>query len=200
VSHPLVYLDLESTGLDIETARIVEIALLRDDGDTLVSVVHPGRPIPPEATAVHGVADGDVEMAPRFAEIAATVQVFLDGAVLVGYGSRRFDVPLLDAELRRAGQLGIDLDTSREIDLYEVWRALEPRTLVGAMTHYLGIVLAGAHGALADADAVRDLMPAMMAQHAATVEQLMALSRPATATRRGRCDRWVRTRRATNDE
>lgn len=135
--------DLETTGTDPRQDRIVELAWssaevpVRVDPPVKRERVDPGVPIPEEAQAVHGISDDDVSDAPPFAAIAAHVQRLVDGAdVLLTYAGRSFDVPLLDAELHRAGQPGVDLGEQDEIDLYRVWQELEPRTLEGALRRF----------------------------------------------------------------
>lgn len=122
----LLYFDLETTGTDPESDRIVELAAVRPDDDELtVRRYHPGRPIPPGATAVHGIADEDVADAPRFEEEAGRVQQLVEGRILCGYNIRSFDTVMLDLELRRSGQPGLDLERVREVDLMRVWEEME---------------------------------------------------------------------------
>lgn len=150
---PVVAFDLETTGTDPATDRIVELAILVPGMPARVFRVNPGIPIPPAATAIHGIGDGDVAGAPPFAAIAAEVQRLLAGATLLGYNSRTFDTPLLDCELRRAGEAGLDLDHVREIDVLRVWADVEPRTLTGAVRRWLDRDHPAAHGAAPDAAA-----------------------------------------------
>lgn len=159
----LVVLDAETTGLDPWTDRIVELALisLRIDENRLVeddrwsSLFDPERPIPPDATAVNGITDEDVADAPRFSDRAAAVRERLLGTALAGYNSRAFDTVVVDAELRRAGQPGLDLRRAIEIDPYLVWKEIEPRTLRSAHGRWTGEEFSeeAAHGAEADAEA-----------------------------------------------
>lgn len=122
----LLYFDLETTGTDPESDRIVELAAVRPGDDELtVRRYHPGRPIPPGATAVHGISDEDVADAPRFEEEAGRVQQLVEGRILCGYNIRSFDTVMLDLELRRAGQPGLDLEQVREVDLMRVWEEME---------------------------------------------------------------------------
>ena len=99
LTKPLAVIDLETTGLNVDSDRIVEISVLviRPDGSRVSKTrrVNPGIPIPPEATAVHGIHDADVAGEPRFAQIAAGFLEFLTGADLAGYNIRGFDLPLL---------------------------------------------------------------------------------------------------------
>lgn len=159
----MLAIDLEATGLDPLTDRIVELAIVRvRDGLVLLHERFcPGVPIPQQATAVHGISDADVAHCDYFATRAADVQKMLEGAILLGYNSRRFDTVMLDAELRRAGEVGLDLATTQEIDLLRVWAESERRTLGLAVQRFLGHAHAGAHGALDDAEVLVPLVHAM---------------------------------------
>lgn len=175
----LVLFDLETTGLDTDTTRIVEIAIVDTSGGELShTYVNPGCPIPADATAVHGITDAMVADAPRFADFAADVQELIEGAVLVTYNGRSFDTIILDRELRRAGQAGIDLEAVQEIDLLRCWRKLEPRTLAGALRRFLNVEHGDAHTALADTIQLPALMAAMVDLFGVTEEELVRISRP----------------------
>lgn len=159
----VVWFDLEGTGVDPYRARIIEICMISDDGRELETRVNPGVPIPAEASAVHGITDADVQDAPTFAEIAGEVQELVSGAVLAGYNSRRYDVPILDAELRRAGAPGLPRDELGridvpEIDLFAIWSNLEPRNLASAARRFAGVELVNAHSASADTRVLPDVL------------------------------------------
>lgn len=144
--------DLEATGTDPWHDRIIEIALFRTDGRGYSTLVNPHRPIPPEATAVHGITDEDVADAPGFWAIATEVQDIIDGCVLVGYNNRRYDTVLLHNELTNAGERGCIRQP--EIDLLQLWHRFEPRTLETAVARFAGQTHDGAHRAIADARAL----------------------------------------------
>lgn len=178
MSRRLVFFDCETTGTDPYEDRIVELAVRAQGKHPVVTRINPGRPIPPEASAIHGITDADVADAPRFEEIAADVQRTIDGHVLVGYNCIRFDTILLDAELRRAGQSGcIDFP---EIDLYQVWQRSEPRTLAGAVKRFLGRDLEDAHTAAADTEVLSELLAEMIETLGVKADTgtLVALSKP----------------------
>lgn len=149
----------------------------RERGDVYLQRFDPGRPIPPEATAVHGITDEDVEGEPRFEDRAGEIQRMFRDEVLCGYNIRRYDTLILDAELRRAGQPGLDLGQVREVDLYRVWREVEPRSLASAVRRYLGRDHDGAHTAEADAGVLPPLMRAMARVHGLDMGDLLRLSR-----------------------
>ncbi|MFQ5745862.1 MAG: exonuclease domain-containing protein [Gemmatimonadota bacterium] len=176
----LIAFDIESTGLDPAEDRIVELAIVRpgEPEPLLCERFNPGVPIPAAASAVHGIRDADVAGCPPFAARAAEIQALLEGAILIGFGSRRFDTLMLDAELRRAGQPGIDLDAVKEIDLLMVWIRSEPRDLGAAARRFLGKSHVEAHGALPDALVLGPLLKAMMREWGHNLGAMVELSRP----------------------
>lgn len=182
----MLYFDLETTGTDPDSDRIVELAVLdpASSQEDLVLRFDPGVPIPPGASAVHGIRDEDVRNEPSFAERAEGVQALFEERRLCGYNSRSFDTPFLDAALRRAGQPGLDLEGVEEIDLYRVWTAVEPaegrgnRTLQAAVQHHLGRLHLEAHGAAADAAVLAELLPVMRERYGLTLERMMELTAP----------------------
>lgn len=169
LDRPLVCFDLETTGTDIATDRIVQIALIRlEPGGgrrQYSTLVDPGRPIPPAATAIHGIGDAQVREAPRFGQILPAVLEILAGADLTGFNFIRFDLPLLAEEIRRAGG-ELDLAGRRLIDAMTIFHRQEPRHLEAAVRFYCGRELAGAHSALADAEATLEVLEAQLARYA----------------------------------
>jgi len=132
ISRPLVCLDLETTGINPLTDRIVEFAGVKvhPDGtrETIDLRVHPGRPIPAVATAIHGISDDDIKDAPRFPEVAQRVFDFLAHCDLAGYNAARFDLPLLQEELRRA-DLPFPLEDIRILDAQVIFHKKLKNTL-----------------------------------------------------------------------
>ena len=161
LQRPLVFFDLETTGVDIATARIVQIAMHRmePDGSSMEyeQLVNPGIPIPPGATQVHGIRDADVATAPRFADIAPRVMEILRNADLGGYNAIRYDVPVLADELKRAGY-DLEVGKRRLVDAYKLYLLKEPHTLGAAYQKFCGRELVGAHSALADTLAARAVL------------------------------------------
>lgn len=153
LERPLVFFDLETTGLDIERDRIVELGLVKllPDGErqTRARRIHPGMPIPPEATAVHHISDADVADCPPFSRIARDLHAWLQGCDLGGYNVERFDLPLLAAEFRRV-QLEFPAEGTRVIDAYRIFAQREGRDLKSALRFYCDKELVGAHSAEAD--------------------------------------------------
>lgn len=153
LQRPLVFFDLETTGLDIERDRIVELGLVKlmPDGERLTRArrIHPGMAIPPEATAVHHIGDADVADCPPFSRIAKDLHIWLQGCDLGGYNVERFDLPLLAAEFRRV-QLDFPAEGTQVIDAYRIFAQREGRDLKSALRFYCGKELVGAHSAEAD--------------------------------------------------
>lgn len=186
----LVVFDLETTGTDVSKDRIVELTAmeieyaLKGGGDawkvinTLSGVYNPGIRIDPGAAKVHGYTDEAVADKPYFTEDAAKVQEFIEGAVLVGYNIVKFDTIILNYELRRCGQPGIDMETVEEIDLFQIWCDWEPRTLAGALDRFAGKELEGAHEATADVLATIDVLSGQQRDIGWTFEKMIEVSRP----------------------
>lgn len=166
--RPLAFLDLETTGTDRTTDRIVEVAIVRLDPDgsieTLDMRVQPGVRIPREATAVHGISNEDVAGAPRFAEIAPRVSAFLDSADLAGYNLRVFDLPVLAKEFERARH-PFSLDGRRVVDAQTIYFKKEPRDLASAVRAFAGREHARAHSALADAVATAEVLAGQLERY-----------------------------------
>lgn len=178
LTRPLIVLDVETTGVDVERDRIVSLAWATQDGTALELRFNPGFPIPPEASAIHGITDDDVRDCPAFPGEAARIAQAWHGADLAGFNLRSFDVPILRAEFRRAGFADWPGADTRVIDAYRVYNRMEPRTLEAACRHYLGEELQNAHSAKADVEAcVRVLQEQARRYGASTLAELEALER-----------------------
>jgi DNA polymerase-3 subunit epsilon len=168
LDRPLVCFDLETTGTDVLKDRIVQIALVRveptGEQRTLSTLVNPERPIPPEATAVHGIRDEHVRSAPNFAQIRGDVEEILDGADLAGFNMVRFDLPLLEAEIQREGGR-FDARGRRLLDAMRIFHLMEPRNLEAAVRFYCGRELEGAHSAEVDTQATLEVLDAQLAHY-----------------------------------
>ncbi len=168
LDRPLVCFDLETTGVNVDRDRIVEIAMVRIEPDggrrSFRTLVNPGMPIPPQASAVHGITDDDVAESPAFAQIVGEVSALFEGADLAGFNSTRFDLPLLQAELGRAG-CAIDFSGRRHLDAFRIFTLMEPRTLTAAYAKYCGGELTDAHSALADVEATIAVLDAQLAHY-----------------------------------
>lgn len=185
------FLDCETTGVSPYDDRIIEITIVRsgdpygDPVERLAQRVFPDMPIPESATEIHGITDADVVDCPYFAQIAEDVEKILrDDPIIVGYNSRSFDIPLIDAELRRCGSDGLPKDdmgviSTREVDLFLVWRECEKRTLVTAIERFVGKEHEQAHSSEADTDILPDLMSGMALDFKIDLEKMQEITAPA---------------------
>jgi DNA polymerase-3 subunit epsilon len=169
LDRPLAFFDLETTGLNPRVDRIVELALLRmtPDGQVIERVrrFNPGVPIPVEASNVHGITDADVQDEPPFAARAKSLLELLGPADLAGFNVRRFDLPMLVAEFRRAG-LELDLKGRRIIDVQAIFHREERRDLTAAARFYLAREHPEAHSALSDIRTSAAVLSAQLARYA----------------------------------
>ncbi len=169
LDRPLVCFDVETTGKDPQKDRIVQIALIRVEPGggktTFTTLVNPERPIPPDATAVHGIGDADVLTAPRLGEVVPDIERLLAGADLAGYNLIRYDLPLLEQEFKRVGAT-LDLAGRRVIDAMTIFHRQEPRNLEAAMRFYCGRDFLNPHDALADTEATLAVLDAQLARYA----------------------------------
>ncbi|MDR0538811.1 MAG: 3'-5' exonuclease [Tannerellaceae bacterium] len=165
LKKPLVFFDLETTGINISKDRIVEISFIKvyPDGkeDAKTRRINPGIPIPPEATAIHGISDEDVKDCPTFREIAKSLASQLEGCDLAGYNSNRFDIPLLAEEFLRA-EVDIELNLRKFVDVQTIFHKKELRTLEAAYKFYCEKTLENAHSAEADIRATYEVLMAQL--------------------------------------
>lgn len=165
LKKPIVFFDLETTGVDITNDRIVEISFIKvlPSGEEIEKTrrINPGIPIPAEATAVHHITDDDVKDAPMFKQIARSLANEMVGCDIAGFNSNRFDIPMLDQEFQRAG-VKFDFSKARFIDVQTIFHKKEQRTLVAAYRFYCGKELDGAHSANADTRATYEVLKAQL--------------------------------------
>lgn len=180
----LVVFDLETTGADRLTDRIVEIAAVRFGPGGAVasweSRVNPGVKIPRESTRVHGITDADVSGAPTFPEIAVQILEFFGDADLAGYNVRAFDVPVLLREFSLAS-LAFPIENRRIVDMQTIYFKKEPRDLAAAVRFFAGREHAGAHAALADVVASAEVLAGQLKRYPdlpRDVARLHEISRP----------------------
>lgn len=182
LKKPLVFFDLETTGISTSKDRIIELYLLKIMPDESENHFHqffnPGIPIPPEATAVHGIKDEDVKNEPSFAEKADEVNLFLENCDFAGFNSNKFDVPILVEEFYRAG-LELNIEERKFIDVMRIFHTMEPRNLSAAYKFYCLNELDNAHSAKFDTIATFDIFKAQLERYPnidKTVEGLHKLS------------------------
>ena len=168
LKKPLAFIDLETTGINPGTDRIVEIAIVKilTDGTKSVKrkLINPGMPIPKGASDVHGITDEMVKDAPTFKLVAQELKQMLDGCDLAGYNSNRFDIPLLMEEFLRA-QVDFDMKSRKLLDVQNIFHKMEPRTLSAAYKFYCHKNLEGAHSAEADAAATYEILEAQIERY-----------------------------------
>ena len=165
LKNPLVFFDLETTGMNVASDRIVEISYLKIYPDqreeTKTFRINPDRPIPLDVTAIHGISDDDVKDAPLFNEIAQTLANTFEGCDFAGYNLHKFDLPLLAEEFIRAN-VDLDLKKRKVIDVMVIFYKKEQRTLSAAYKFYCEKELANAHSAEADTRATYEILQAQL--------------------------------------
>lgn len=168
LTKPLAFIDLETTGVNLGSDRIVEIAIVKilPDGTRNVKrkLINPEMPIPKANTEIHGITDEMVKDAPTFAQVAQELKQVLDGCDLAGYNSNRFDVPLLVEEFLRAG-VDFDMRGRRLVDVQNIFHKMEQRTLAAAYKFYCEKTLEDAHSAEADASATHEVLLAQISRY-----------------------------------
>jgi DNA polymerase-3 subunit epsilon len=182
LKRPIVFFDLETTGVDTATDRIVEISLVKIGVDGSKSVktrrINPEMHIPKEATEVHGITDEDVKDEPTFRQIAKSLAQYIEGCDFGGFNSNRFDLPMLVEEFMRAG-VDVDFRKRKFIEVQNIFHRKEQRTLVAAYKFYCDKDLANAHSAEADTLATYEVLEAQIERYpdiGDTVEQLSEFS------------------------
>jgi len=165
LERPICFIDLETTGINVSTDRIVEIAVVKIglDGTKQVKrrLVNPEMPIPKGSSDVHGISDEMVKDAPTFKELANEIKQFIEGSDIGGYNSNRFDVPMLNEEFLRAG-ITVDIENRKLLDVQKVFHMMEQRTLSAAYQFYCHKTLQDAHTAEADATATWEILEAQI--------------------------------------
>lgn len=168
LKKPLAFIDLETTGINLGTDRIVEIAIVKilPDGTRSVKrkLVNPEIPIPTGASDVHGITNEMVKDAPTFKQLAQELKQMLDGCDFAGYNSNRFDIPLLMEEFLRA-QVDFDMKNRKLLDVQNIFHKMEPRTLSAAYKFYCNKSLDGAHSAEVDATATFEILEAQLGKY-----------------------------------
>ena len=148
LTKPLAFFDLETTGVNIGADRIIEISILKlmPDGSKQVKTkrVNPGKPIPADASKVHGIYDKDVAHEPLFKEIANEILQFIGNADLAGYNSNKFDIPMLVDEFIRV-DVDFEMKGRRLVDVQNIFHKMEQRTLVAAYKFYCNKEIENAH-------------------------------------------------------
>jgi DNA polymerase-3 subunit epsilon len=165
LKNPIVFFDLETTGINIARDRIVEISLLKVNVDgseqSKTYRINPEMPIPKKSSEIHGIYDEDVADAPTFKEVARQLANFMEGCDIAGYNSNKFDIPLLAEEFIRAG-VDFDMTKRKFIDVQTIFHKMEKRTLEAAYKFYCDKTLKDAHSAEADTRATYEVLKAQL--------------------------------------
>lgn len=168
LTRPLAFIDLETTGVNVASDRIVEICILKVNTDNSTEVktmrINPGMPIPEVSSRIHKIYDNDVKDCPAFKQVAAQLANFIGNADIAGYNSNKFDVPLLLEEFLRA-EVDFDLSNRRLIDVQNIFHIMEPRTLAAAYKFYCDKSIENAHSAEADIKATYEVFLAQLKKY-----------------------------------
>ncbi|HIC30670.1 MAG TPA: 3'-5' exonuclease [Flavobacteriaceae bacterium] len=168
LTKPLCFFDLETTGINITTDRIVEISILKvypnGNKESKTWLVNPEMPIPEEVSAIHGITDDKVANEPTFKQLATEINNMIKDADLAGFNSNRFDIPLLAEEMLRA-DMDFDMKSRLAIDVQTIFHKMEQRTLSAAYKFYCDKTLENAHTASADTLATYEVLEAQVERY-----------------------------------
>lgn len=168
LKRPLAFFDLETTGVNVASDRIVEISILKamPDGteDVKTMRINPVIPIPIESSLIHGIYDEDIKNAQTFKQAGEELARFLDDCDLAGYNSNRFDIPVLMEEFLRS-EIDFDIDNRHFVDVQNIFHQMEQRTLKAAYQFYCGKNIENAHSAEADIKATYEVLKAQIEKY-----------------------------------
>ena len=179
ITKPLCFFDLETTGINVSSDRIVEISVLKiypnGNKESRTWLVNPGIKIPQEAINVHGISNEMVINEPNFSEIAHEVKSMINNCDLAGYNSDKFDIPLLAEELLRA-DIDFDIDNIHTIDVQNIFHKMEQRTLAAAYKYYCGKILDNAHSSKVDTLATYEVLESQLKKYSELENDVKFLS------------------------
>ncbi|MEA3318103.1 MAG: 3'-5' exonuclease, partial [Bacteroidota bacterium] len=180
LNNPIVFFDLETTGVDVTNDRIVEISLVKiltnDKEEKITMRINPTIPISAEASSIHGISNEDVKDEPTFADEAKNIAKFIEGCDLAGFNSNRFDIPMLAEEFIRA-DIDIDLKKHKFVDVQVIFHKMEQRTLSAAYKFYCNKNLDNAHSAEADTLATYEILKAQIERYDNLKNDIESLSK-----------------------
>lgn len=180
LKKPIIFFDLETTGINIVSDRIVEISYLKvspngmEESKTIR--INPECHIPEQASAIHGIYDDDVANCPTFKQVAKSIAADFEGCDLAGYNSNRFDIPLLAEEFLRA-DVDVDLKKHNFIDVQVIFHKMEQRTLSAAYKFYCDKILEDAHSSAADTQATYEVLKAQLDRYPTLQNDIEFLSK-----------------------
>ena len=182
LKRPLAFFDLETTGTNTATDRVVEIAILKvaPDGSQQKKriLLNPEMPIPKAASDIHGITDEMVKDAPTFKQVANEIMQFLENCDLGGYNSNKFDIPVLIEEFLRVN-INFNMEGRKMVDVQKIFHKMEQRTLTAAYKFYCNKELEDAHSAMSDAEATFEVLDAQLERYANignSVEEILAFT------------------------
>ncbi|MEG1574713.1 MAG: 3'-5' exonuclease [Bacteroidales bacterium] len=179
IKNPIIFFDLETTGINVVVDRIVEISYIKiypnGKEESKTRRINPEMPIPAESTALHGISDADVAECPRFKDVAKIIAKEFEGCDLAGYNSNRFDIPLLAEEMLRAG-VKFDVSKRKMIDVQTIFHKMEQRTLSAAYKFYCNKELENAHTAEADTRATYEVLKSQLDRYPELQNDMAVLS------------------------
>ncbi|KJS04298.1 MAG: DNA polymerase III subunit epsilon [Flavobacteriales bacterium BRH_c54] len=185
LTKPLAFIDLETTGLNIASDRIVEISIVKvhpnGNKDIVTRRINPTIPISLESTSIHGISDDDVKNEPTFKQMAKELANFIDGCDLAGYNSNKFDIPMLAEEFLRA-EVDFDITKRNLVDVQNIFHKMEQRTLSAAYKFYCDKDLVDAHSAEADTIATMEILLAQVEKYDSLENNVAFLSEFSKAT------------------
>lgn len=177
LTNPIVFFDLETTGINITRDRIVEICYIKvfpnGNEESKTMRINPEMHIPEESSLIHGIYDKDVADCPTFKQVAKELAKALEGCDLAGFNSNHFDIPMLIEEMLRAG-VNLDLSKRKLVDVQNIYHKMERRTLVAAYKYYCGKELVNAHSAMADTLATYEVLKAQLDKYPEALENDIA--------------------------
>ena len=165
LNKPIVFFDLETTGIKVAVDRIVEISILKifpnGNKESKTWLVNPTIPIPEETTLIHGITNEKVVNEPTFSELSKEIHQLIENCDLAGFNSNKFDIPLLAEEFLRAG-IEFNMKNRKAVDIQNIFHKLEQRTLIAAYKFYCDKDLTNAHSAKADTNATYEILLAQL--------------------------------------
>ena len=179
LSKPICFFDLETTGTNVASDRIVEISILKifpnGNKESKTWLVNPEMPIPPEVVEVHGISNEKVANEPTFKQLSKEIYKMIKDSDLAGFNSDRFDIPLLAEEMLRA-DVDFDMKNMVSVDVQTIFHKMEKRTLGAAYKFYCDKELTDAHSAAADTEATYEVLKAQLERYPELENNMKKLS------------------------
>ncbi|WP_422859335.1 exonuclease domain-containing protein [Flagellimonas sp. S174] len=183
LTKPICFFDLETTGTNVASDRIVEISILKifpnGNKESKTWLVNPEMPIPPEVIEVHGISNEKVANEPTFKQLSKEIYKMIKDSDLAGFNSDRFDIPLLAEEMLRA-EVDFDMKHMVSVDVQTIFHKMEKRTLGAAYKFYCDKELTDAHSAAADTEATYEVLKAQLERYPELENNVKKLSEFAT--------------------